>query len=184
MGVMEISDIPGFRDTFNGLRYLEDDEKQTVRIYEMTRDGFMFLAMGFTGSKAARIKESFIEAFNMLEDKVRVLALEERKQITDLLRANSAMLIEQDNTIKELAPKAEAHDRAMDLGDSMTMRNAAKVLGIGCRSIGPTLAHPRLHPGNPQDSWVPDLSRQGQPSGHLCPTSSTSMPCTPTRSVS
>ena len=32
MGVMEISDIPGFRDTFNGPRYLEDDEKQTVRI--------------------------------------------------------------------------------------------------------------------------------------------------------
>ena len=34
----------------------------------MTRDGFMFLVMGFTGSKAARMKEAFIEAFNMLED--------------------------------------------------------------------------------------------------------------------
>lgn len=33
----------------------------------MTRDGFCFLAMGFTGSQAAVWKEAFIEAFNNLE---------------------------------------------------------------------------------------------------------------------
>ena len=33
----------------------------------MTRDGFCFLAMGFTGSQAAHWKEAFIEAFNQLE---------------------------------------------------------------------------------------------------------------------
>lgn len=35
--------------------------------YEMSRDGFMFLAMGFTGTKAAQWKESVINAFNMME---------------------------------------------------------------------------------------------------------------------
>ena len=35
--------------------------------YEMTKDGFTFLVMGFTGERAAKIKESFIEAFNLME---------------------------------------------------------------------------------------------------------------------
>jgi phage antirepressor YoqD-like protein len=40
-----------------------------------------------------------------------------------------------------MAPKAEVHDRTMDLlGDSMTMRNAAKILGIKPMSFGPVLA--------------------------------------------
>lgn len=34
---------------------------------EMTRDGFVMLAMGFTGPQAMAWKESFIEAFNQLE---------------------------------------------------------------------------------------------------------------------
>jgi Rha family phage regulatory protein len=34
--------------------------------YEMTKDGFMFLVMGFTGKKAAQIKEAFINAFNAM----------------------------------------------------------------------------------------------------------------------
>ena len=34
---------------------------------EMTRDGFTFLAMGFTGKEAARWKEFYIDAFNKLE---------------------------------------------------------------------------------------------------------------------
>jgi len=34
--------------------------------FEITKDGFMFLVMGFTGKKAAAIKESFIEQFNTM----------------------------------------------------------------------------------------------------------------------
>ena len=36
-------------------------------IYFLTRDGFVFLAMGFTGKKAAHWKEQYISAFNRLE---------------------------------------------------------------------------------------------------------------------
>lgn len=35
--------------------------------YDMTRDGFLFLAMGFTGKKAAKWKEDVINAFNQME---------------------------------------------------------------------------------------------------------------------
>jgi Rha family phage regulatory protein len=34
--------------------------------YQMTKDGFMFLVMGFTGKKAAAIKEAYINAFNWM----------------------------------------------------------------------------------------------------------------------
>lgn len=36
--------------------------------YEMTKDGFSFLAMGFTGAKAAQWKEAYINAFNAMAD--------------------------------------------------------------------------------------------------------------------
>ena len=40
-------------------------------MYYMTRDGFTFLAMGFTGKVAAQFKESYINAFNEMEEKLR-----------------------------------------------------------------------------------------------------------------
>ena len=39
-------------------------------MYLMTRDGFTFLCMGFTGDKAAKWKEAYIKAFNMMEDRL------------------------------------------------------------------------------------------------------------------
>ncbi|HCB8545638.1 TPA: Rha family transcriptional regulator [Escherichia coli] len=35
--------------------------------YHITRDGFAFLAMGFTGKRAAQFKETYINAFNQME---------------------------------------------------------------------------------------------------------------------
>ena len=44
------------------------DAKGEMRpAYRITRDGFCFLAMGFTGKKAAEWKEKFLEAFNAME---------------------------------------------------------------------------------------------------------------------
>jgi Rha family phage regulatory protein len=40
-------------------------------MYYMTRDGFTFLAMGFTGKVAAQFKEAYINAFNEMEEKLR-----------------------------------------------------------------------------------------------------------------
>ncbi len=40
--------------------------QREFKYYEMTKDGFMFLVMGFTGKKAAQIKEAYINAFNWM----------------------------------------------------------------------------------------------------------------------
>jgi Rha family phage regulatory protein len=45
-------------------------------MYRITRDGFVFLAMGFTGTKAAQFKEAYINAFNQMEKQ-----LHEQKQL-------------------------------------------------------------------------------------------------------
>lgn len=41
------------------------------RCYLITKDGFMFLVMGFTGKKAARLKEAYIAKFNAMEAELR-----------------------------------------------------------------------------------------------------------------
>lgn len=49
---------------------LGQNRKRKDKAYEMTRDGFIFVIMGFTGKKAAAIKESYINAFNLMHKKL------------------------------------------------------------------------------------------------------------------
>jgi len=43
--------------------------------YRMTKDGFVFLVMGFRGKEAARIKEAYIGAFNAMADQLQQIGL-------------------------------------------------------------------------------------------------------------
>ena len=45
----------------------EDGKGESRPMYRITRDGFVFLAMGFTGTKAAQFKYAYINAFNQME---------------------------------------------------------------------------------------------------------------------
>lgn len=42
--------------------------KRQYPAYEITKDGFTFLAMGFTGAKAAEFKEKYIAEFNRMAE--------------------------------------------------------------------------------------------------------------------
>lgn len=54
-------------------------------MYYLTRDGFTFLAMGFTGKIAAKFKEAYINAFNEMEERLRGTTIKE-EEITTYLR--------------------------------------------------------------------------------------------------
>lgn len=54
------------RLNFQAATYRDAQGKPRPEI-EMTRDGFCFVAMGFTGARAAQWKEAYIRAFNTLE---------------------------------------------------------------------------------------------------------------------
>ena len=55
---------------FSAYPYTHPQNKQTYTAYNITKDGFMFLVMGFTGAKAAVWKEAFINAFNAMEKQI------------------------------------------------------------------------------------------------------------------
>lgn len=60
-----------FRSTnFSAHPYTHTQNGETYYQYEMTKDGFIFLVMGFTGKKAAAIKEAYINAFNQMADEL------------------------------------------------------------------------------------------------------------------
>ncbi|WP_440867625.1 Rha family transcriptional regulator [Symbiopectobacterium purcellii] len=51
---------------FQPVEYI-DAKGERRPAYQITRDGFAFLAMGFTGKRAALFKEAYITAFNTME---------------------------------------------------------------------------------------------------------------------
>ncbi|EAJ1232606.1 hypothetical protein YY92_08325 [Campylobacter fetus] len=69
---------------FEATSYL--DKKGELRpAYNLTKDGFCLLVMGFTGAKAYKWKVEFIRAFNMMFDELRRLKSQEQvNQISSL----------------------------------------------------------------------------------------------------
>lgn len=55
--------------SFEECPYRVSDGGRYYRAFNMTRDGFTLLAMGFTGKKALQFKLQYIEAFNRMEAK-------------------------------------------------------------------------------------------------------------------
>jgi len=54
------------RSNFGPATYLDAKGEQRPMV-KMTRDGFVFLAMGYTGKRAAAFKEAYIAEFNRFE---------------------------------------------------------------------------------------------------------------------
>lgn len=54
--------------TRNFRRVKFDHKGRNLSAYDVTKDGFTFLAMGFTGKKAATFKENYIAQFNYMAD--------------------------------------------------------------------------------------------------------------------
>lgn len=55
---------------FEQSSYINEQNREMLA-YEITKDGFMFLVMGFTGARAAQWKEAFINAFNKMENQLK-----------------------------------------------------------------------------------------------------------------
>ena len=73
--IRRIEDVDDDREgNFALSLYTKETGNGTTRnypMYEITKDGFTFLAMGFTGAKAAQFKQQYIEAFNRMEEHIR-----------------------------------------------------------------------------------------------------------------
>ncbi|NME24149.1 Rha family transcriptional regulator [Lactobacillus salivarius] len=63
-----------------------DKKGEQRKMYYLNRDGFTFIAMGFTGRKADEFKLKYIEAFNKMENQIRNQSLQVLSQSTDDLK--------------------------------------------------------------------------------------------------
>ena len=68
-----------FRLSNFGLSSYVNEQNKKQPCYYMTRDGFVFLCMGYRGKKAARFKELYIKRFNEMEQFIKTLVTARRE---------------------------------------------------------------------------------------------------------
>jgi len=62
-----------FRQSNFGQSNYLNEQGHRQPCYHLTRDGFVMLVMGYTGEKAMRFKEAYINRFNEMEEHIRML---------------------------------------------------------------------------------------------------------------
>ena len=146
-------------DTFNLLNFGEieytDNRGRSQKAYEMTKDGFSFLVMGYTGEKAGQFKERFINEFNkreqLLKNEDYILARSQEilNNRMKLMEAKVAQLEEenelQSRQLKESAPKVEYFDKALSSVGTYTATQIAKEFGWGAETLNRKLKERGIH---------------------------------------
>ena len=113
-----------------GLTSYIDTFNRTQKMYEMNRDGFTFLVMGFTGEKADNFKLDFIDGFNQLENELRQqFKIPQTFSEALLLASKQAEQIEyQNKLLLEQKPKVDFFEAVTGSKDTIDMGSVAKVL--------------------------------------------------------
>ena len=113
--------------------------------FEMTKDGFSFLVMGYSGERAGQFKEAFINEFNkreaMLKSEDYILArsqeiLQNRLRLAEQkLAIAQTTIVEKEEQIEELTPKAKYTDEVLMSETTYTMTQVAKEFGMGANAF-------------------------------------------------
>ena len=117
----------------------EDSYGRKQKAIAMSRDGFMFLVMGYRGKKAAAIKEAYIRRFNEMEHFIRHMAS---------TRSDFPMLTEQIMLLKE-NPKPYHFSNECDMLNRIVIDMTAKQFRLANnipegQSIRPHLTHEQI----------------------------------------
>jgi len=112
---------------FNGL------EAEGTSHVLMTKNGFAFVVLGFTGAKAAKFKEEYILRFDAMEAQLRhprpaAIDFSDPKVLLGAFQHLQSQVAEKEQVIAELSPKADALDRLAGASGSMCITDAAKTL--------------------------------------------------------
>ena len=104
-------------------------------MYYMTRDGFTLLAMSFTGKKAMKFKLKYIEAFNKMEEKLKLNVPTNFTEALQLALNQAKELETKNQIIGELKPKADYVDKILKSKSLVTITQIAKDYGMSGRSM-------------------------------------------------
>lgn len=131
-------------EKFNAINYelvkYKDKKGEERDYYRMTRDGFIFLVMGYTGKNAAQIKESYISAFNQMEKKLLEIASghklpnykEALRELADSIEENERLKNwnkQLKNQVLEYKHKKQKYDEMISIPSTDDVSTAAKILG-------------------------------------------------------
>ena len=89
-----------FRLANFGDSYFKNEQGREFPMFTMTKDGFSFLVMGYTGKKAARFKEAYINAFNKMELEIRS-SIKPKSQL-EILQMSINQLVEQERRLSSV----------------------------------------------------------------------------------
>ena len=133
-----------FRQSNFGLsfknRELPNGGSKQERYYTMTKDGFSFLVMGYTGEKAGEFKERFINEFNRREamlksdDYILMRSMQILQGRIKAIEADNARLEAENKanteTIRQQAPKVQYYDNTLQAAHTYTSTQMAKELNM------------------------------------------------------
>lgn len=151
--IRELDCSNSFRESNFGelfiIRDLPNGGKKEEPYFEITKDGFSFLVMGYTGKKAAEFKEKFIIEFNkrdtLLKDDDYILsrALEisgqRMKLLESQLNIKNHQLKEMQETQSIQAPKADYYDEVLQGDGLISITLIAKDLGMSAQGLNKLL---------------------------------------------
>ena len=130
---------------FEQTPYVHPQNGQTYKMYTMTKDGFSFLVMGYTGEKAGEFKERFINEFNRREamlksdDYILMRSMQILQGRIKTIEADNARLEQQNNylttEIKQSAPKVKYYDDCLQSVNTLTTTQVAKQIGLDAEKL-------------------------------------------------
>lgn len=103
--------------------YKDKSGKQN-KMYYMNRDGFTFIAMGFTGAKADGFKLKYIEAFNKMEDQIKTGGFKVPSTMAEALR----LAADQQEQLELMKPKAIFADSVATSHTTILVGDLAKII--------------------------------------------------------
>lgn len=137
---------------FGETPYVHPQNGQTYKMYTMTKDGFSFLVMGYTGEKAGEFKERFINEFNrreamlksddyilmrsmqILQDRIKNIEADNAR-LEQQAEQQQAMIDLQDREIKQSAPKVKYYDDCLQSVNTLTTTQVAKQIGLDAEKL-------------------------------------------------
>ena len=117
----------------------KDSLNRSQEEYLLTRDGFSLLVMGFTGTKALEWKLKYIEAFNVMERKLKEISKPDSYMIDDPIERAKRWIEEREQynkVVSELEEQNSFVNKISESNGSMLVREVAKLASKGNITIG------------------------------------------------
>lgn len=131
--IKELTCSREFRERNFALYSYKNLQGKEMPMYEITKNGFSFLAMGFTGEKAGEFKEKFIAEFDKRDSLLKnddyiigraISVLSERQRLLE------QQILQKDEQIEVAKPKVEYYDNVLQSSKLIPTTIIAKELGM------------------------------------------------------